>query len=90
MVTIYSEIVKILEGIVERLDEVVTDTALIDIDDRVDYEEEDYSTDIEDNRDRLEAAHIITDSRINEITQVVNEEIDNIRKLVEIIAQRSE
>jgi len=90
MVSITSEIVKILEGIVERLDEVVTDTTLIDTDDQGDYEEEDYFTDIEDNRDRLESAQIITDSRINKITQVVSEEIDNIRKLVELIEQRSE
>lgn len=89
MVIKKTEIVKILESIIERLDEIVTDTLMIDVNDQVDYKAGDYDTDIDDDTDRIESALLIAENRIDEMTQVLNEEIDNMRSLAARIQEGS-
>lgn len=82
-----SEIIKILEGIAERLDEVIAETGLIDVDDQVGYEEGDYDADIDNNAGRIESGLLTSENRVDEIKLVLSEEIDNIRRLMEIIEE---
>jgi len=79
------EIAKILEGIAERLDEAVTEASIIDVDDEAGYREVDYDVDMDDDADQIESEIINTENRINEIKLVLSEEIDNIRRLVEVL-----
>lgn len=85
MVIKKTEVVKILEGIAERLDEAVTDTPVIDIDEEAGYRDIDYDIDINNDTDRIESALINAENRMDEIKQVLNEEIDYIRSLVEVL-----
>lgn len=78
------EIIKVLEGIAERLDEVV-DIMSIDVDELNGYETEDYDAYLEDNSDQIGATDDITENRVNEITEIISREIDTIRKLVVLI-----
>ena len=87
MVIKEKEIVQILEGIINRLDETVFDTFMIDDNDQVGYKEGDYDADIDHDTDRIESALLIAENRIDEITQVLSEEIDNMRRLVDKIEE---
>ncbi len=80
-----TELAKILEGIAERLDEVVTETPMIDVDDEVGYREMDYDIDIDDDTERIELELFNVETRLDEIKQVLSEEIENIRRLVEVL-----
>jgi hypothetical protein len=79
-----TEIIKILEGIAERLDEVV-DIMSIDVDELNGYESEDYDAYLEDNSDQIGSTDGITENRANEITEIISREIDTIRKLAAVI-----
>ena len=80
-----TEVVKILEGIAERLDEAVSDTPVIDIDEEAGYSDVDYDIDMDGDTDRIESALMNAENRMDEIKQVLSEEIDNIRSLVEVL-----
>ena len=80
-----TEIAKILEGVAERLDDVVEIVSILDINEHSGYEAEDYDIYSEDESDQIESTDIIAENRIDEITEILTREIDSIRKLVELI-----
>ena len=80
-----TEIAKILEGIAERLDDVIEIVSILDVNDHTGYEDEDYDAYLEDDSDQIESTDIIAENRIDEITEILTREIDSIRKLVEVI-----
>lgn len=79
-----TEIIEILEGIAERLDEVV-DIMSIDVDELNGYESEDYDAYLEDNSEQVGSTDGIIENRVNEITEIISREIDTIRKLAAVI-----
>lgn len=81
------EVVKILEDIINRLDEVMTDSLIISDHDEVGYKAVDFDNDMDDETDPIETALLIAENRINEVTQALSEEIDNMRRLLERIEE---
>jgi len=74
---------KSLEGIIDRLDEART-TALLPRDtSSADFEDIDVNKDVTGNTEEIEEAFFELESRIDELTQVMEEEIDNLRTVLE-------
>ena len=74
---------KDLEGIIDRLDEARSDALITRDTDSVDFEALELNDDISANADSIETAVLEYEGRIDELTQVLDEEIDNLRRLLE-------
>jgi hypothetical protein len=72
---------EVLEGIIDRLDEARSSALLSG--GSVDFESVELDPDISDDTDTIEAAVLEYESRMDELTQVLGEEIDNLRRLLE-------
>lgn len=80
-----SEIARILEGIAERLEEVVNITSTFDVNEVTGFETGDYDSFLDDNSDQIESTELISENRIEDITEILSREIDTIRRLVDVI-----
>ena len=72
---------EVLEGIIDRLDEARSSALLSS--GSVDFESVELDPDISDDADTIEAAVLEYEGRMDELTQVLGEEIDNLRRLLE-------
>ena len=86
------EILEALEESIERLEETLTSSTLTSDSDDMEFKGDslDPSGDITNNIDGAEAALIIAESRIEEMTQVLSEEIDSLRTLMEKVEEEME
>jgi hypothetical protein len=80
-----SEIARILEGIAERLEEVVNITSTFDVNELTGFETGDYDSFLDDNSDEIESTELISENRIEDITEILSREIDTIIRLVDVI-----
>ena len=76
-------IVKALEGTIERLEEARTSAYMILDNSSIDFQVLD--VDMAEHVEGAEAAYAVLESRMNEFLQVLEEEIDNLRRLLESI-----
>jgi hypothetical protein len=81
MVVKQEVLAEVLEGIIDRLDE-ARNSALLS-GGSVDFESVELDPDISDETDTIEAAVLEYEGRMDELTQVLGEEIDNLRRLLE-------
>ncbi len=72
-----------LEEIIDRLDEARSDALITRDADSLDLEALELSGDMSANADSIENAVLEYEGRIDELTQVLGEEIDNLRRLLE-------
>jgi hypothetical protein len=72
-----------LEEIIDRLDEARSDALITRDADSLDLEALELSDDMSANADSIENAVLEYEGRIDELTQVLGEEIDNLRRLLE-------
>ncbi|MFC1533516.1 hypothetical protein ACFL7M_09160 [Thermodesulfobacteriota bacterium] len=89
MTTKKDEIIKALEDSIIRLEEVFTSVALISDTDGIEIKG-DSPLDVADDIEGAEAALMIAESRIEEMTQVLGEAIENLRTLMEKIEEGME
>jgi hypothetical protein len=72
-----------LEEIIDRLDEARSDALITRDADSLDLEAIELDDDMSANADSIENAVLEYEGRIDELTQVLGEEIDNLRRLLE-------
>jgi hypothetical protein len=80
-------IVKALEGTIERLEEAKSSTYMILDNAGIDFQGLD--VDMAEHVEGAEAAYAVLESRMSELNQVIAEEIDNLRRLLESIEENS-
>jgi hypothetical protein len=76
-----------LAGIIDRLDEARSSALQTrDLDD-VGFEGGDLDSDMSDDADRMEAAVLQYENKMYDLTQVLGEELDNLRGLLEALEE---
>jgi hypothetical protein len=76
-----------LAGIIDRLDEArISALQTRDLDD-VGFESGDLDSDVADDADRMEAAVLQYENKMYDLTQVLGEELDNLRGLLEALEE---
>lgn len=77
------ELAREMEGIIDRLDEARRNALLIgDISD-TDFQDSDIDAEMAEEIEGTDAALFIAENRIDELAQVMGEEIENLRRLLE-------
>lgn len=87
MASIKKELAREMEGIIDRLDEVRSSALLISDVDETDFQDADLNGDMTMGGDieGPEAALLVAENRIDELAQSMGEEIENLRRLLEIL-----
>lgn len=78
---------KALEGIIERLDEARNSALLTRDTGSLDFGNIELDPDMSGNVDSVEAAILEYEGRMDELMQILGEEIDNLRRLLENIEE---
>ena len=74
---------KALEGIIDRLDEARTNALIPRDTSSADFESIDVDNDMKGDMEEIEAAFFELENRIDELAQVMEEEMDNLRMVLE-------
>lgn len=82
-----SEVAGKLEGIINRLEDLISESSLIHETDDIDYDIDDLvmDGDPDDEMGSADSSLMIMERQLNEIIQVVGEEVDNLRRILEKI-----
>ena len=79
---------KEIEGIIDRLEEARSNALVVGGDlSEMGFRGSDLDSDIIDDIEGAEAALLVAENRLDQVIQVMDEEIDNLRKLIEAIAE---
>lgn len=74
-----------MEGIIKRLDEARSDVLLTGDLSETDFQDSDIYADMAEGIEGVDAALIVAENRIEEFAQLMGEEIENLRRLLETI-----
>jgi hypothetical protein len=87
MASIKKELAREMESIIDRLDDVRSSALLINDVDETDFQDADLNGDMAMGGDieGPEAALLVAENRIEELAQSMGEEIENLRRLLEIL-----
>jgi hypothetical protein len=80
-----TELARELEGAIERLDEARSNALLTGDLSGTDFLDSDIDADMAEGIEGVDAALIVAENRIEEFAQVMAEEIENLRRLLETI-----
>ena len=78
---------KALEGVIDRLDEARSNALLPRDTSSADFEGIDLDNDVKGDTEEIEAAFFELENRIDELAQVMEEEIDNLRMVLESLEE---
>lgn len=80
-----AEVAVKLEGIINRLEDLISEGSIIHDPDDVDYDSDELAMDpdIADETGGVDSALLIMERQLNDIIQVVGEEVDNLRRILE-------
>jgi vacuolar-type H+-ATPase subunit I/STV1 len=79
------EMAREMEGIIDSLDEARNRALLIDDVSETDFQDSDIDSEMAEEIEGTDAALLIAENRIDELAQVMGEEIENLRRLLEIL-----
>jgi hypothetical protein len=81
------EIIKALEDTINRLEETLTSATFMSESDEIEFKGDNFNSfvDVTEDIEGAEAALMIAESRIGEMAQILSEEIENLRTLIEKI-----
>lgn len=81
------ELAREIEGIIERLEEARSKTLMILDLGEVDLQSSSMDSEISEEIEGMEAALLIAENKMDEVEQVIGEEIDNLRFILESIEE---
>lgn len=85
-----AELAAKLEGIIDRLEDLISEGSIVRESDDVDYDSNDFAMegDPADEMGATDSALLIMETQLSEIVQVVGEEVDNLRRILENMEDR--
>jgi hypothetical protein len=81
------ELAEEIEGIIDRLEEARSKTSMIRDLSEMDLQSSSLDSEIAEEMEGMEAALLIAESKMDEVDQVIGEEIDNLRGILESIEE---
>jgi len=81
------ELVSTLEGIIDRLEDATSNALMIDDINNTDFQDSDIDADTVEEIEGMDAALLVAENRIIELVQLVGEETDNLKGLLETIEE---
>jgi hypothetical protein len=79
------DIAREMEGIIDRLDEARSSALLIGDVSETGFQDSDIDAEMAEEIEGTDAALLVAENRIDELAQVMGEEIENLRRLLEIL-----
>jgi hypothetical protein len=81
------ELAEEIEGIIDRLEEARSKTSMIRDLSEIDLQSSSLDSEIAEDMEGMEAALLIAENKMDEVEQVIGEEIDNLRGILESIEE---
>jgi hypothetical protein len=79
------EMAREIEGVIDRLDEARRSALLIGDISETDFPDSDIDAEMAEEIEGTDAALLIAENRIDELAQLMGEEIENLRRLLEVL-----
>lgn len=79
------EMAREIEGVIDRLDEARRSALLIGDISETDFQDSDIDAEMAEEIEGTDAALLIAENRIDELAQLMGEEIENLRRLLEVL-----